>query len=112
MTLREELERAHCCDELLKFASIVKVPRFDGTISGNLRTFAELWAVIECPAWLIWLMRHLPHRFEANWHDACAALYSVTDAAIRGGAFADDVNVRDCQREACRLIRQYVRLRA
>jgi len=106
--LRDMLEHAHCCEELLAFAD-------HGDFGGlPIESLGRLWLNIERHDWLLWLMRHLPHRFEANWHDAASALHAVADFACMAGDLRKryDTSTPELARETCRLIRQYVRLRA
>lgn len=114
MTLRETLERAHCCDELLAFAASGD---FGGTEFKNWRAF---WYAIERHDWLFWLCRHCPWKFEDSWADALSAAHGLADAyhdraqpAAPGGMFAGTPEVLAAlrAREACRIVREYIRLR-
>ncbi len=150
MTLRDILERAHCCDELLAFASQrLALPPMEadewGTycqrcncgpppgmpfdphdciqkndVDGGPRflAFGQLWSGIERHDWLTWLMRHCPDQFEDSWRDCVSALHSLADFStdlrsgwVRGSSMVPCPEPEARQREACRLIRLYVRLR-
>lgn len=125
MTLRDILERAHCCPELLAFATRAacwcdELEDGGGNWHGAqpscpaeaqrpiLGTFTELWSAIDRHDWLTWLMRHCPDQFEDSWRDAVSALHAVADAY---GMVSDEPEGNERGANACRVIRLYVRLR-
>ena len=101
--LRDILERAHCCEELLNYVALVEAtaPR-DRPYQLD---FEGLWECIERHDWLTWLMRNCPDQFEDSWRDCVSALHAVADACT------GDPDQHGGGVEVCDLIRQYIRLR-
>jgi len=103
--VRDILELAHCCDELLAFAATGDIGRTPFV------HFRGLWNAIDRPDWLTWLMRHTPDQFEDSWRDAVSVVHALADARANDWGLVG-IRLDTLNQSTCNTIRLHVRLRS